>query len=64
MDVIFPEVVPVNYRIMACARWLVKKGCSDIQQDYVLVAGLVDVGPDRGPDMSDLLVVRFFVLTR
>ena len=41
VDVVFPEAVPVNYRIMACASWVVKKGSSDIQQDYVLVADLV-----------------------
>ena len=62
VDVVFSEVVPVNYRIMASARWVAKKWCSNIQEDDVLMAGVLAVTLNLRLDVSDLLVIRPFVL--
>ena len=59
--VVFPEMVSVDYRIMACSRWLEKKGRCDIQNDDIAVAGFVVVGLDRGIEYPKLLVVQLFV---
>ena len=61
MYVVFPEVMSVDDRILACARWLQKKGCSDIQHDDVPVVGLAAVGLDCGPEDPELSVVRLLM---
>ena len=62
MYVVFPDVMSVDDRILACASWLQKKGCSDIQHDDVPVAGRVAVGLNPGLKATKLLVIRLFVL--
>ena len=61
MDVVFAEVAPVNYRIMACARCVVKKGCSNIQEEDVVIAGVPAMALNLRLDVPDFLVIRLFV---
>ena len=61
MHIVFPEVVPVDYRVVACARWLAKKGRSDIQENDVLVAGFFSVGLNYGLEAPGRFEIEFFV---
>ena len=56
MNIVFPEVMSVDDRILACAGWLQKKMCSDIQHDDVPVAGRVAVGLNFGLEAPKLFV--------
>ena len=57
MYVVFAEVMSVDDQILACASWLKKKRCSDIQHDNVSVAGRVAVGLNFGLEASKLFVI-------
>ena len=64
MHIVFPEVPTVDDRILACAGWLQKKGCSDIQHDDVSVAGRVAVGLNCGLEAPKLFVIQLLVFAR
>ena len=64
MYIVVLEVMSVDDRILACASWLKKKRCSDIQHDDVSVAGRVAVGLNFGLEDPKLFVVRLLVFAR
>ena len=64
MNIVFPEVLSVDDRTLACASWLQKKGSSDIQHDDVPVAGFAAVGLNCGLEEPELFVVRVLMFAR
>ena len=62
MYVVFPEVSPVDDRIIACASWLEKKRRSDIKKDDVSVA--FAVGLNHGIEAPELFVIQLLVFAR
>ena len=61
--IVLAEVVPVDYTIMACARWLEKKGRGGIQKEDISVVGFATVALNHSIEFPDLLVIQLLVFT-